>query len=202
MRTSTSTRAGRATRSMKLTQILRTVRAGAEKDSADALGWPTGLPQTSGMDRRGKHGHLLAIGLLVALTCACAAGDPRFAGETPAGFWAGLWHGIIAPITFIIGLFADGVEIYERNNTGGWYDFGFLLGVGCLSGGGGTKMRRKRKVEFDAAEWHKISEGLETKIRTQIREWADAEPDEDWRLVEDKARAKLKRKIREWADED
>lgn len=71
-----------------------------------------------------------------AFLAACAAGDPRFTVTEPAGFWIGLWHGIIAPIAFVIGLFSDGVEIYERANTGGWYDFGYLLGLTCLWRGG------------------------------------------------------------------
>jgi len=50
---------------------------------------------------------------------------------TPAGFWAGLWHAIIAPLLFWISLFVSGVRIYETNNKGRWYDFGFLLGVGA-----------------------------------------------------------------------
>ncbi len=48
----------------------------------------------------------------------------------PAGFWVGLWHGIIAPIVFVVGLFTDKVKMYETNNNGRWYDFGFILGVG------------------------------------------------------------------------
>jgi hypothetical protein len=47
----------------------------------------------------------------------------------PAGFLAGLWHGLILPITFIISLFDSDIRIYETNNNGGWYDLGFLLGV-------------------------------------------------------------------------
>ena len=31
----------------------------------------------------------------------------------PAGFWSGLWHGIIIGLTFIISLFVDDVRIYE-----------------------------------------------------------------------------------------
>lgn len=54
----------------------------------------------------------------------------------PAGFWGGLWHGIIAPITFLVSLFADGVSIYETNNNGRWYEFGFMLGIGAYAGGG------------------------------------------------------------------
>lgn len=53
----------------------------------------------------------------------------------PAGFWAGFWHGIISPITFIVGLFTDDVKFYETNNNGKLYDFGFLLGVGAFTGG-------------------------------------------------------------------
>lgn len=54
----------------------------------------------------------------------------------PAGFWGGLWHGLIAPITFLISLFTHGVSIYETNNNGRWYEFGFMLGIGAYAGGG------------------------------------------------------------------
>ena len=52
-----------------------------------------------------------------------------------AGFWQGLWHGVIAPVTFFISLFTDRVNIYEVVNSGNWYDFGFVLGAGILFGG-------------------------------------------------------------------
>jgi hypothetical protein len=54
----------------------------------------------------------------------------------PAGFWAGLWHGLISPITFIVSLFSPNVRIYEVRNDGRWYDFGFVLGAGALGGSG------------------------------------------------------------------
>lgn len=57
----------------------------------------------------------------------------KLAGVKPAGFWVGLWHGIIAPLVFIIGLFTTNVKIYETQNNGRWYDFGFLLGIGAYS---------------------------------------------------------------------
>lgn len=59
-------------------------------------------------------------------------------GAKPAGFLGGLWHGIIAPITFIISLFDDGVSIYETHNNGRWYEFGFMLGIGAYAGGEGV----------------------------------------------------------------
>jgi hypothetical protein len=31
--------------------------------------------------------------------------------------------------------------MYETNNNGRWYDFGFFLGVAIAFGGGGNRMR-------------------------------------------------------------
>ena len=59
-------------------------------------------------------------------------------GASPAGFWVGLWHGIIAPLTFLIGLFTLKVRVYETNNNGRWYDFGFLIGIGAFTGSSST----------------------------------------------------------------
>lgn len=56
-------------------------------------------------------------------------------GSDSAGFWAGLWHGIVAPVTFIVSLFVPGVSIYETHNNGRWYEFGFMLGIGSSMGG-------------------------------------------------------------------
>ena len=64
--------------------------------------------------------------------------------EAPAGFLLGLWHGIILPVTFIISLFTDSVSIYEVRNNGGWYDFGFILGVMIIFGSGGAGSRGRR----------------------------------------------------------
>ena len=61
-------------------------------------------------------------------------------GANAAGFWAGLWHGLICPITFIVSLFSSNVRIYEVNNRGRWYDFGFIIGVSSAFGGGGSRM--------------------------------------------------------------
>lgn len=62
---------------------------------------------------------LIGLALLVVLLAACAPGfnehvhTANAAGEV-AGFWRGLWHGIIVPVTFIVSLFNDRVQISER----------------------------------------------------------------------------------------
>ncbi len=63
----------------------------------------------------------------------------REPGASPAGFWPGFWHGLVSPITFLISLFNPGVRIYEVNNRGLLYDFGFLLGASISLAGGGSQ---------------------------------------------------------------
>jgi hypothetical protein len=67
-------------------------------------------------------------------------------GKT-AGFWLGLWHGLISPVTFIVSLFTPNVDMYEVHNSGSWYNFGFVLGAGLFLQGGifGSRKCRKRR---------------------------------------------------------
>ena len=63
----------------------------------------------------------------VTVVNSCTVGEPY-------GFWSGLWHAMIAPFSFIGSLFSDDIAIYAVNNNGGWYDFGFILGIGSFFG--------------------------------------------------------------------
>ena len=79
---------------------------------------------------------VLALGLV-----ACTAGPnslvatPDAQGEV-AGFFSGLWHGLILPFTFLGSLFTRSISVYEVHNNGGWYNLGFLLGAAIGLGGG------------------------------------------------------------------
>lgn len=148
---------------------------------------------------------LIFIPLLLLVT-SCAAGDAQFTQDTPAGFFYGLWHGIIAFISLVIHLFNESVSVYETSNTGGWYDFGFLLGVSCVWGGGShVKCKSAAKKECDK-EWDEIGAKVEKKVMHKLKEWAEdeenSEAGKEWKEIGEKVEKKLKRKIREWAEKD
>jgi cell division protein FtsX len=48
---------------------------------------------------------------------------------SPAGFWLGLWHGIISPVIIVLSFFHKNVQMYEVHNDGNLYNLGFFLGV-------------------------------------------------------------------------
>jgi len=80
---------------------------------------------------------VLLLGAILFTGCATQSFENI---TNPPGFLKGLLHGFILLFSFIASLFTD-YEIYAFPNSGGWYDFGFLLGVLIFFGGGGAKAR-------------------------------------------------------------
>ncbi|HEX5644137.1 MAG TPA: hypothetical protein VFX62_01330 [Erythrobacter sp.] len=84
-----------------------------------------------------RSARIVAAALLAVLLSACASQvDAGVADEagTP-GFWWGLWHGFVFPWAWIGSLFDSEIAVYAVPNRGGWYDFGFFLGITVLGGG-------------------------------------------------------------------
>jgi hypothetical protein len=95
---------------------------------------------------RARSAAVLAAALLVS---ACAATQTPAAVEPDApGFLLGVWHGFIFPIAFIVSLFTDKVAVYAVPNNGGWYDFGYFVGIVFLGVGarGSRTVYRERIV--------------------------------------------------------
>lgn len=84
---------------------------------------------------------LLLLGAALLLT-ACVPGDGSYQNN-PAGFFSGIWHGWIAPVSLIIGIFNHNIRIYEVVNSGWWYDLGFYIAV--ISGFGGIALTRRAR---------------------------------------------------------
>jgi len=86
---------------------------------------------------------IILSGFLVFLLVGCIPGDGSHTPDKPAGFFWGIWHGWLAPLSLIIGLFDKSIRVYEVNNTGWFYDLGFYIAV--ISGFGGISLVRRKK---------------------------------------------------------
>jgi hypothetical protein len=147
----------------------------------------------------------MAVGLFLCavlfIAAGCAAGDARFQ-DGQAGFWAGLWHGLICFVTFIISLFYDSVHVYEVRNAGHMYDLGFILGAMIAFGGSGgsgiCRSRRKRREK----DWDEIGERVDEKVRKSVQACLDeaGKKDPEWEELGKKIEDKIKREIRNWAE--
>jgi hypothetical protein len=81
----------------------------------------------------------LCVAALLLQSCATQPAPPPIVN--PPGFLWGLLHGFLIFFTFIASLFTD-YRIYAFPNSGGWYDFGYLLGAMAFLGGGGAGAKR------------------------------------------------------------
>ena len=91
----------------------------------------------------------LILVLLLTLATGCAPGPNHLQGtantkDIIAGFWLGVWQGLIAPFVLVASLFKSDLNIYEVRNNGAWYNFGYLFGLACFFGGGGNRACRRR----------------------------------------------------------
>ena len=98
--------------------------------------------------------HAAALAPLLALA-ACAQQASQAVAPSAPGFLYGLWHGFIFPVAWVLSLFMPDVAVRGRRprftlsaclagsrravpNNGGWYDFGYFLGI-CVFGVGARK---------------------------------------------------------------
>ncbi len=90
------------------------------------------------MKRRLLYLILLLATVFFFTACATQSADQIL---NPPGFLKGLLHGFILLFSFIGSLFSD-YQIYAYPNAGGWYNFGYLIGVMLFFGGGGAGAKR------------------------------------------------------------
>ena len=83
---------------------------------------------------------VLPLGLVLLLLAACANQVPTMVNPDAPGFLWGLWHGFIFPLAWLVSLFDEKTAIYAVPNNGGWYDFGYFLGI-VVFGVGARKTR-------------------------------------------------------------
>lgn len=81
--------------------------------------------------------------VITLILTSCLPGGGNNSIIEPAGFFSGVWHGWIAPISLVISAFNSSISIYEVNNTGWWYDLGYYMSI--ISGFGGIQLFRKTR---------------------------------------------------------
>ena len=82
----------------------------------------------------------LAALLPILALAACADQVATAVQPGAPGFLWGVWHGFIFPIAWIVSLFDSGTAVYAVPNNGGWYDFGYFIGI-VFIGVGARKTR-------------------------------------------------------------
>ena len=85
----------------------------------------------------------LVSALILASLSGCIPGDGKHSRKNPAGFFWGVWHGWIAPVSLVVGFFNQSIRVYEKNNRGWWYDFGFYMAI--IGGFGGFSLVRRSR---------------------------------------------------------
>jgi hypothetical protein len=84
---------------------------------------------------------LYALVALLALS-ACARQMTGAVVAGSPGILRGMWDGFIFPFAWMVSLFVPEVAVYAVPNNGGWYDFGYFLGIVVF----GVGARRTRIV--------------------------------------------------------
>ncbi|MBN2621303.1 hypothetical protein JXB22_09475 [candidate division WOR-3 bacterium] len=152
--------------------------------------------------------YCLFLGVLLVMLCvslSCAPGNDRWdPGITPdnrANFWAGIWHGLIIIVTFVISLFTNDIGIYEVNNVGWGYNLGFLIGLSFLFGpilkaGGHKKHMTKR-------DWDRIGDTIEERVRKGIKSGLDEAgqketKDKKWEEIAARIEQKIRDALKDW----
>jgi len=116
---------------------------GALKQRMSAANGPRPGAEESAMNR--SRSMVVSLALLLLAACASQI-DAGVSHEAAApGFLWGLWHGFIFPFAWIGSLFSDEIAVYAVPNSGGWYDFGFFLGITVLGGGSWFSSRRRSR---------------------------------------------------------
>ncbi len=95
----------------------------------------------------------LVILILALLSTTCAPGNKaNFNVNEPAGFWMGVWHGMISFFTLIISFFSDKIHMYEIHNKGSLYNAGFFIGLLFIYGGSSHTVVLSRKKDKNKSE--------------------------------------------------
>lgn len=105
------------------------------------------MKETFGKFKINKIVLFVLMATMLMMMSGCMPGDGSYTGDNYAGFFWGIWHGWIAPISLIRGFFNPEIRVYEPYNIGWWYDLGFYIAV--VGGFGGISLFRNKRKNKD-----------------------------------------------------
>ena len=109
---------------------------------------------------------LLAPAAALATLCACATQSAATVAPAAPGFLLGLWHAFNFPVAWVLSLFMRDVAVYAVPNDGGWYDFGYFLGIVVF----GVGARKSQTVYRTRVVRERIVPGTHRIIREESEE--------------------------------
>ena len=153
---------------------------------------------------------VLALFVVLCVTTGCAPGNERWASvDSRANFWAGLWHGLIIIVTFVVSWFTNDVGIYEPNNVGFGYNIGFILGCMISLGGGiraGTHRKRKVRVVHRGPDPDKIARrverGVKEGLKSAFADKAERVSENEWEDLGRRIEERIKDEMRDLENGD
>ena len=92
-----------------------------------------------------KLKNVLIVSVLLLMLTSCFPQRRTDSDDHRAGVFTGIWHGWIAPVSLVAGFFDSDITIYEKHNTGWWYDLGFYAAI--ISGFGGLSVFRSKNKD-------------------------------------------------------
>jgi hypothetical protein len=135
-----------------------------------------------------KWGLLVSVGLVVLALFLGSGVFTYYSGDVywdtdKAGILTGVIHGALAPLFLVAQIFSD-YTMYELNNNGWWYNFGFLIGLLIVWGGSGKstkhivknyyrmpgdEKKKSGKDKLSDEDHEKIGKVIEDKIKVHLK---------------------------------
>ncbi len=66
---------------------------------------------------------------VILLFAGCGSTNPLEGSGQNFGFLSGIWDGFTILFAFVGKIFGMNINIYEVQNNGNWYNFGFIIGL-------------------------------------------------------------------------
>ena len=119
-----------------------------------------GRSPSGGVSSAPRPRYLALFAAALALSACAATQQSDAVAPGAPGFLLGLWHGFIFPVAWVVSLFFKNVAIYAVPNNGGWYDFGYFLGIVVFGVGArkGTRVVYRDRTSFIEAKAKRVED--------------------------------------------